>query len=108
LAFVGAVLDKQRFSITARFTSMHNSETWKLTAVYGLCIEPARSEFISWFRAHEIEEEENWLFIGDFNFYRSMEHRNRPGGNLRGTFLFNDAIGHLGLVELPLKGRAYT
>lgn len=24
------------------------------------------------------------------------------------TMLFNDAIGHLGLVELPLKGRAYT
>jgi hypothetical protein len=80
-AFAGAVLDKQRFGITARFTSMHNSETWKLTAVYGLCIEPAHSEFISWFRAHEIEEEENWLFIGDFNFYRSMENRNRPGGN---------------------------
>jgi hypothetical protein len=23
-------------------------------------------------------------------------------------FLFNDIIGHLGLLELPLKGRAYT
>ena len=24
------------------------------------------------------------------------------------TLIFNDVIGHLGLVELPLKGRAYT
>jgi hypothetical protein len=30
------------------------------------------------------------------------------GGNLADTLIFNDAIGHLGLVELPLKGRAYT
>jgi len=87
---------------------MHNSETWKLTSVYGPCTEPARLEFVSWFRGHEIEEEEDWLFIGDFNFYRSMENRNRLGGNLHDTLLFNDAIGHLGLVELPLKCRAYT
>jgi hypothetical protein len=48
------------------------------------------------------------LFLGDFNFYRSIEDRNRPGGNLQDTLIFNDAIGALGLVELPLKGRAYT
>lgn len=37
-----------------------------------------------------------------------MNNRNRAGGNLSDTFIFNEAIGHLGLVELPLKGRAYT
>jgi len=50
----------------------------------------------------------NWIFLGDFNFYRSLSNRNRPGGNLADTLIFNDAIGHLGLVELPLKGRAFT
>ena len=49
----------------------------------------------------------NWIFLGDFNFYRSLNNRNRPGGNLADTLVFNDAIGHLGLIELPLKGRAY-
>ena len=29
-------------------------------------------------------------------------------GNLGDTLIFNDAIRHLGLIELPLKGRAYT
>jgi len=48
------------------------------------------------------------FFLGDFNFYRSLSNRNRPGGNLADTFTFNEAIGHLGLVELPLKGRSYT
>ena len=45
---------------------------------------------------------------GDFNFIRSEENRNRPGGDVNDMFRFNDIIGHLGLVELPLKGRAFT
>lgn len=48
------------------------------------------------------------FFFGDFNFYRSLQNRNKPGGNLAVTLIFNDAIGHLGLVELQLKGRAFT
>jgi hypothetical protein len=106
--FNGVVLDKQQFGLTINFSAMHNGETWKLTTVYGPCEEPARSEFVSWFRGHDIDDSENWIFLGDFNFYRSLNNRNRPGGNLADTFVFNDAIGHLGLVELPLKGRAYT
>ena len=46
--------------------------------------------------------------MGDFNFYRSLQHRNRSGGNLNDTLIFNDIIGHLGLVEILLKGRAFT
>ena len=106
--FRGNVLDKQRFGITLSFTSMQNNDVWKLTTVYGPCDEPARSEFISWFRGHAILDSDNWIFLGDFNFYRTLNNRNRPGGNLADTLIFNNAIGHLGLVELPLKGRAYT
>ena len=76
--------------------------------MYSPCTEPDRFEFIAWFRGHNIADTENWIFLGDFNFYRSISDRNRPGGNIQDTLIFNDAIGHLGLVELPLKGRAFT
>jgi hypothetical protein len=56
----------------------------------------------------QIPQGANWLILGDFNFIRSHENRNRPGGNVNDMFLFNDIIGHLGLLELSLKGRAYT
>lgn len=46
--------------------------------------------------------------MGDFNFYCSLEDRNRPGGDILETFRFNDAIGHLGMTGIPIKGRAYT
>lgn len=102
------MLDKRSYDITVQFTSVHNYDSWKLTNVYGPCDEPARSEFIQWFRGHDISDSDNWIFLGDFNFYRSLNNRNRPGGNIADTFIFNDAICHLGLVELPLKGRSFT
>ena len=106
--FLDEVIDKHSFGITISFTSAQSMDTWFLTTVYGPCVEPARSEFIAWFKNHHISDTDNWLFLGDFNFYRSLSNRNKPGGNLADTLIFNDAIGHLGLVELQLKGRAYT
>ena len=84
--------------MTVNFTSIHNNDAWKLTIVYGPCDEPARSEFVNWFCGHDIDDSVNWIFLGDFNFYR----------NLADTLIFNDAIGHLGLVELPLKGHDFA
>lgn len=106
--FQGQVTDKQSFGITILFRSAQNMDTWKLTVVYGPCSEPSRSEFVNWFKGHLISDDENWLFLGDFNFYRCLSNRNKPGGNLADTLIFNEAIGHLGLVELQLKGRAFT
>jgi hypothetical protein len=59
-------------------------------------------------RSISIQPEDDWLFLGDFNFYRSIENRNKPGGNVADTIIFNDIIGPLGIEELPLKGRSYS
>jgi hypothetical protein len=56
----------------------------------------------------DISPNEHWLFVGDFNFYRSMENRNREGAKFSDMAIFNEMISHLGLVELPIKGRAFT
>jgi hypothetical protein len=48
------------------------------------------------------------MLLGDFNFYRYAENRNKVGGNFQDTLTFNNIISHLGLIELPLKGRSYT
>ena len=106
--FVGTTVDKQSFGLTISFTSQHNLATWNLTIVYGPCLEPARSHFVNWLNNHCIDLDSNWLFLGDFNFYRSLDDRNKPGGNIQDTLIFNDLIGHLGLIGLPLKGRSFT
>jgi hypothetical protein len=56
----------------------------------------------------QIEDDELWMLMGDFNFYRYVENRNKAGGNFQDTLTFNNIISHLGLIELPLKGRSYT
>jgi hypothetical protein len=91
-----------------KFTSRHNNETWQLTTVYGPCQAPEREEFINWLNDLEIQDNDNWMILGDFNFYRSLNDRNRSGGNINDIFIFNEVISNVGLQEIPLKGRKYT
>jgi hypothetical protein len=67
-----------------------------------------RDSFVSWLYNLVISPWENWLLVEDFNFIRSQEKRNKPGGDVNDMFLFNEIIGRLGLLELPLKGRSFT
>ena len=106
--FSGQVVESKPFAITIDFTAALDHSKWRLSTIYGPCHEPLRSEFVSWMRALDSNAVDHWLFAGDFNFYHSLEDRNRPGGNLNDTLIFNDIIGWLGLVEIPLKGRAFT
>jgi hypothetical protein len=89
-------------------SSVHNSEAWTLISVYGPCQGIQRDNFAHWLHSLNIPAQSNWLLVGDFNFIRSQENRNKPGGDIHEMLLFNEIIGHLGLLELPLKGRKYT
>jgi len=50
---------------------------------------------------------ENWMLVGDFNFYRSLSDRNKSGGNMNDIMIFNEIISNLGLLEIPLKERKF-
>jgi hypothetical protein len=106
--FHGTVTEKEKFCLTVIFSLLHNGDIWTLSNIYGPCVDPDRSIFVDWFRNCDVNDSINWLFWGDFNFYRSVANRNRPGGNIADTLIFKNAIGHLGLIELPIKGRAFT
>ena len=77
-------------------------------SVYGPCDGQLRDDFVHWLYHLSIPLDEHWLLLGDFNFIRSMDNRNLPGGDVNDIFLFNEIIGHLGLLESPLKGSSYT
>jgi hypothetical protein len=106
--FSGVLVQTEKYGIIINFTSMHNNEAWTLVCVYGPCQGVQRDNFVNWLYNLQIPTEENWLFVGDFNFMRSQENRNKPGGDINDMFLFNEIIGQLGLLEIPIKGRAYT
>ena len=90
------------------FNSVHNNEQWFLVNVYGPCQGVLRDVFVNWLYNLQVEPEQKWLLLGDFNFIRSMDNRNLPRGDVNDIFIFNEIIGHLGLLELPLKCRRFT
>lgn len=106
--FSGHTVSKNDFSITISFTSKHNGEQWYLTNVYGPCQQAERVIFINWFQILHMQDEDKWLILGDFNYSRYPQSRNREGGNIQDMFAFHEAISQLALVEIPLKGRNFT
>jgi hypothetical protein len=106
--FKGSIIQQKQFCITTTFVSTHNGKSLTISNVYDPCEELGRLEFIHRFKNCEVDDNSNWIFMGDFNFYHSLENRNKPGGNLTDILIFNEVIGDLGLIELLLKGRAFT
>jgi hypothetical protein len=106
--FSAVTIDIEIFALRMQVTSIHNLAVWNLITVYGPTREPLRTNFVSWLYSLDIAPDDHCLILGDFSFYRSSSNRNGPGGNTNDMLLFNDIIQHLGLIELPLKGRSYT
>jgi hypothetical protein len=77
--FFGQVIHSSQFAITVAFTALLNSEQWKLIVVYGTCHGQDRQSFSNWLNNLQISTDENWMIVGDFNFYRSMENRIEVG-----------------------------
>lgn len=106
--FTGTVTQIHKFALIINFTSIHNGDNRTLAAIYGPCAGPDKQEFVDWLNNLNILDDENWLLIGDFNLYRSIEDRNRDGANMNDIMLFNEIISEQRLQEIPLKGRNFT
>jgi hypothetical protein len=106
--FHGTVLEIHRSAIRVHFSFTTNNQPWQLVTVYGPCSGLEIDTFVQWLHDLDIPMHENWLLLGDFNFIRSVDNRNKPGADMNDIFLFNSIISHLGLIELPLKGRTFT
>ena len=102
--FSGILVDTKPYGIIVSFISVHNANQWTFVNVYGPYQGPPRDDFVQWLYNLDIPVDDNWLLVGNFNFIRSLENRNLPEGDINDTFLFNEIIGHHGLLELPLKG----
>ena len=98
----------QPFALSVHFTSKHDSYSWTLINIYGPCTGDLRKEFVDWLYDLSVPDDEDWLFVGDFNFIRSPDNRNKPGGSVDDMLTFNDIIRQQNLTEIPIKGRNFT
>jgi exonuclease III len=106
--FDGVTIETNIFATTVKLTSLHLGQEWFLSNIYGPCAAIDKADFINWLYNYDASGFDLWMVVGDFNLMRIPDNRNRPGGNINDMMLFNDVIYHLDLVEIPLKGRAFT
>lgn len=106
--FTGQIIQHESFGLVVRFTYKLTLDQFTLVSVYGPCDGIARQNFVAWLFSLDFAIDDLWLIIGDFNFYRYSDSRNKPGANLSDIETFNEVISYLGLIELPIKGRKYT
>ena len=106
--FTGELMFQNKFYLSIQSTCNTSSKSWILTNIYGPCNHEHNIEFIEWFGNIQMPNDVDWIIMGDFNFIRSLEDRNKPGGDVNEMLMFNEAISELGLIELPLKGRQFS
>lgn len=68
LVFASDILFNKSFAIGVKFTSLQTAKCWSLVNVYGPCDEADRLSFTSWLFNLEINDTEDWLIIGNFNY----------------------------------------
>ena len=106
--FSGQIMLEESFGLAVEFTSLISAEIFIVVNVYGPCTGIERENFVAWLFHLSIADDALWLLLGDFNFYRFVENRNRDGANMSDIATFNEIISYLGLIELPIKGRSFT
>jgi endonuclease/exonuclease/phosphatase family metal-dependent hydrolase len=106
--FTGQVLLSECFGLAMQFQSTLSTDTFNVVNIYGPCEGILRENFIAWLYHLGISDEDLWLLVGDFNLYRFSDNRNKSGANINDMTMFNEVISYLGLIELPIKGRAFA
>lgn len=104
----GTLVFSDIFAIGVSFTSKLSGQVWSLYNIYGPCRGDDRQKFIDWLCDLDIPDDDDWLLVGDYNFIRSTQNCNKPGGDNNDILLFNDIIRSQELIEIPLKGRSFT
>ena len=106
--FTGSIVFADVFALTVSFVSTQSSQLWSLVNIYCPCTGDDREEFTTWLYDVQIPNGQDWLLLGDFNYMRDPDNRNKPGGNLNDMITSNDIIRKQQLIEIPVQGRMYT
>lgn len=78
--FSGEQIFSNEFAISVQLSSALDNTSWVLTLVYGPCSTEGKLAFTNWFKGINMNNDTNWMILGDFNLIRKPEDRNKPGG----------------------------
>lgn len=96
------------YALTIKVTCRLDQSFFHLTNIYGPAHSSGKLALITWLLNLDTSNFEDRLLTGDFNLYRSLDDRSRPGGDLSEMQIFNNTILHLDLLDIPFNGRRFT
>lgn len=106
--FDGQVIYANLYALTIKFVSLLTDQSFHLLNVYGPSSPVEKASFVHCLYNVDVSGYEEWALVGDFNFIRGLENRNKPGGSISDMMVFHDLIQHLDLVNIPFEGVQYT
>lgn len=106
--FNGSVIQANSYAVTVKLTSRLDNKSFFLSNIYGPSQSIQKQAFATWLMNLDTSEFDDWILGGDFNLFRSVENRNKPGGDITEMNLFNEIISDLNLVEVPFSSRNFT
>lgn len=62
-----------------------------------------KASFVFWLYNFDVPSFDEFALVGDINFIRGYDNRNKPGGSVNDMMLVKDLIPHLDLLEIPLR-----
>jgi exonuclease III len=80
--FASHVIFQNSFSMSIEFNSTISDDQWVLTNIYATCTPDGKQQFLDWLHNIDIDDEVEWLLVGDFNLIHRPSDRNKPGGNM--------------------------
>jgi hypothetical protein len=85
-----------------------DNSTWTITRVYGPQENGEKELFLEELKNLKERGKDEWLFLGDFNLIYKAEDKNNTRLNRHLMMLFKETLDLSQLMEVDLRGRAYT
>lgn len=97
-----------RHTITVRLQQTATGSFFTITNAYGPTVDSLKEGFITELSLAASLADSNWLLAGDFNLVRWLTDCSSCCSSFRLMELFNEFISQSGLMDVPLRNRAYT
>jgi endonuclease/exonuclease/phosphatase family metal-dependent hydrolase len=94
--------------MSVEFLLIVSGASWTLTNIHALCSSEGRQQFLEWFHDVDVEDDYDWLLVGDFNLIRRPIDRNKARGNMQDMPSLNAAISNQCLEKLKLSENKFT
>lgn len=77
--FKGDICQQNSDAITIKFDVNVDDSFFHLSNVYDPSATNEKADFVHWIYNFDTTTFDDWILVGDFNFIRSVEDRNKPG-----------------------------